>query len=127
MHIMTFLAKYSGEWITSAHLARSVHINPALIRKELIDLKAHNLIESKEGKHGGVKLARPADQILLAEIFKIIKGRDHILEFSKNEGNSDCPVGSQIKTKLDELYEDMDTVIEKNLAKITLEAFKERF
>ena len=127
MHIMTFLARYSDEWITSAHLARSVSINPALIRKELTDLKAHSLIESKEGRHGGVKLARPADQILLAEIFNIIKGRDHILEFSKNEGNSDCPVGSQIKMKLDELYEDMDTVIAINLEKITLEAFKERF
>jgi len=124
---MTFLAKYSDEWITSAHLARSVNINPALIRKELKDLKAHKLIESKEGKKGGVKLAKPADRILLAEIFKIIRGSDHILEFSKNEGNSDCPVGSQIKTKLDELYEDMDMIIEKTLAKITLEDFKERF
>ncbi len=124
---MTFLAKYPDEWITSGHLAKSVNINAALIRKELIDLKTHNLIESKEGKNGGVKLAKSADEILLAEIFKIIKGRNHILEFSKNEGNSNCPVGSQIKTKLDELYEDMDAAILKNLAKITLEEFKERF
>ncbi len=124
---MTFLATYTDEWITSAHLGRSVNINPVLIRKELADLKTHNLVMSKEGKSGGVKLATPADQITLAEIFKIAKGTDHILEFSKNEGNADCPVGSQIRTKLDELYEDMDTVIEKKLAKITLEAFKDRF
>ncbi|MEL6305203.1 MAG: Rrf2 family transcriptional regulator, partial [Bacteroidota bacterium] len=109
------MAKYSDEWISSTHLARSVNINPALIRKELTVLKAHNLIVSKEGKYGGVKLAKPANEILLAEIFKIIKGKKHILEFSKNEGNKNCPVGSQIKTKLDELYEDMDVLILTNL------------
>lgn len=124
---MTFLAKYSDEWITSAHLGKSVNINPALIRKELVDLKANNLIISKEGKGGGVKLAKPAGKIQLADIFKIAKGKGHILEFSRNEGNADCLVGSQIRIKLDELYEDMDTIIEQRLAQISLEEFKDRF
>jgi Rrf2 family protein len=124
---MTFLAKYSDEWITSAHLGRSVNINPVLIRKELVDLKTHGLVMSKEGKRGGIKLGKPANQISLAEIFKTVKGTGHILEFSKNEGNADCPVGSQIRTKLDELYGDMDIVIEQRLSDISLEEFKNTF
>lgn len=124
---MTFLAKYSDEWISSAHLARSLNINPVLVRKELIDLKAAGFIESKEGKNGGVRLAKPADQIRLSEIFSAIKGKDHILKFSKNKGNPNCPIGSQIKNKLEDLYQEMDQLILQSLSKMTLEEFKDRF
>lgn len=124
---MTFLAKYSDEWITSGHLARSVNINPVLIRKEIAVLKSNNLIISKEGKNGGLKLARPASKIKLSDVFCAVKGKDHILEFSKNEGSKSCPIGSQIKYKLDDLYLEIDQVIERSLSEVTLEAFKARF
>lgn len=124
---MTFLAKYPDEWITSGHLARSVNINAALIRKEILTLKSASLIMSKEGKNGGLKLARAASEIRLSEIFTAVKGKDHILEFSKNEGNRGCPIGSQIKEKLDELYTDIDFIIERQLSELSLEEFKDRF
>jgi len=124
---MTFLAKYPDEWITSSHLASSVNINPVLIRKELITLKSNKLIESREGKNGGVRLSRPATRISLSEIFKAVRGESHVLEFSKNEGNPNCPIGSNIKKNLDKLYNEMDSVIEESLSKTTLEEFKDRF
>jgi DNA-binding IscR family transcriptional regulator len=124
---MTFLAKYPSDWITSGHLAKSLNINPVLIRNELADLKSADLIKSKEGKNGGVRLSRPAYKIPLAEIFGVAKGEGHVLAFSKNEGSKDCPIGSQIETKLDELYKDMDIIIEQHLSRISLEEFKNRF
>lgn len=126
-HIMTFLAAYPDEWITSSHLARSLNINPALVRKEIIILKANNLIQSKEGKNGGVKLFKPASKIKLSDIFSIVKGKDHILGFSKNEGNPNCPIGSNIKENLGKIYIQMDDIIEQTLAKMTLEEFKNQF
>jgi Rrf2 family protein len=124
---MTFLARYTDQWITSSHLANSININPALVRKELAELSNHKLLESKEGKYGGVRLARPAFQIQLSEIFQVVKGSDHILEYCKNEGNRNCPIGRQIETQLDLLYSDMDDLLARSLEKISLEEFKNRF
>lgn len=124
---MTFLARYNEEWITSSHLARSVNVNPVLVRKEVVNLKSRKLIISKEGKNGGLKLARPATDIKLSEIFSVVKGNNHILEFSKNEGNPNCEIGSQIKEKLGDLYEELDHLIENSLSNTTLEEFKNKF
>ncbi|WP_405207147.1 Rrf2 family transcriptional regulator [Aquimarina sp. LLG6339-5] len=126
-HIMTFLAAYTDEWISSNHLASSLNINPVLVRKELIILKENNLIQSKEGKNGGVKLFKPASKIKLSDIFSIAKGDDHILSFSKNEGNPNCPIGSNIKKNLGKIYIQMDDIIEQTLSKMTLEEFKNQF
>lgn len=126
-HIMTFLARYNEDWITSNHLAKSININPVLVRKEIITLKSAALIISKEGKNGGFKLAKQASKIKLSEIFTAVKGKDHVLEFSKNKGNPDCPIGSQMKAKLDALYQEMDNIIEQSLSNTTLEEFKDQF
>lgn len=126
-HIMTFLATYTDEWISSTHLARSLNINPVLVRKELILLKENNLVQSKEGKNGGVKLAKSASKIKLSDIFNIAKGNEHVLSFSKNEGNPNCPIGSNIKKNLGKIYKQMDTIIEQTLSKMTLEEFKNQF
>ncbi|MFT6054601.1 MAG: DNA-binding IscR family transcriptional regulator [Roseivirga sp.] len=98
-HITTFVAKYQSDWITSGHLAKSLNINPVLVRNELADLKSADLIKSKKGKNGGVRLSIPAYTIQVAEIFGVAKGEGHVLAFSKNEGSKDCPIGSQIELR----------------------------
>ena len=54
LHIMTLLAMFPEEWISSKTMAESIHINPVLVRQELRKLKEAELIQSKEGKNGGV-------------------------------------------------------------------------
>ena len=126
-HITTFLAKYNDEWISSSHLARSININPVLVRKELALLKSRNLIESKEGKNGGVRLSKKASKITLSDIFELVKGDDYIFGYSKNKGNPDCPIGSQMNKNLSKLYEELDELVNDKLTKITLEEFKNQF
>ncbi|NQZ45058.1 MAG: Rrf2 family transcriptional regulator [Flavobacteriaceae bacterium] len=124
---MTFLATYTDEWITSSHLAKSININAAIVRKELSALRESNLIESKEGKYGGVKLQRASSEITLGDIFKSVKGEAHILGFSKNDGNPNCQVGRSMKDNLGVIYDEMDAMIESSLSRTTLEEFKNRF
>ncbi len=127
IHVMTFLAKYSDEWVTSARLAKSLNINPVLVRKDLSVLKENGLIVSKEGPNGGVKTSRTASEIKLSEIFLICKGDEHILGFSKNAADPTCVIGSNIKENLGKIYSEMDQLIEGYLVNMTLEEFKEMF
>ncbi len=125
---MTLLASAPSDvYLSSSFIAGSLNINPVLVRKELSELNRLNLIESKEGKHGGVRLSKSADKIKLSEIFNLVKGDDHILGYSKNEPNPKCPIGKNINKNLAKLYSEIDSQVETVLENITLEAFKNQF
>lgn len=126
-HIVTFLAKYNEDWISSSHLAKSINTNPTFVRKVLKLLKDAGYITSKEGKDGGVRLSKAASKIKLSEIFILAKGEENVLGYAKNEGYEGCAIGSQIKDKLGELYVELDELMMKKLMTITLEEFKNRF
>jgi len=126
MHILTLLAKPESELLSSEYIAGSINANPALIRKEISNLRNHGLIKSKEGSNGGYALAKPADQILLADVYQAIK-QDSILGQAKNRPNPACPVGRQINQHLDALYLEIDDTLAKKLGTINLGEFRDQF
>lgn len=127
VHIMTLLAMFEGEWLTSSHIAGSLNVNPVLVRKELSALKLGGLIESKEGKNGGVRILKNANKIKMADIFNIAKGSDNVLSLLKNTPNPKCVVGKQINEKLKPVMSSIDIAISNELGKMTLEEFKNGF
>ncbi len=126
VHILNLLSEQPDAYLTSEYIANSVNLNPVLIRKEIANLKKNNLVESKEGKNGGTKLAISPSKITLDTIFKITFNKVS-LGYSKNEPNPECAVGKKINKKLDKLYEDMNDKITLQLCKITLQDFANKF
>lgn len=126
LHILTLLSKFPDEYLSSEFLAGSMNLHPVLIRKEIANLKKHNIVESKEGKNGGTRLLQSPEKISLDDIFKLTFERV-TLGYSKNDPNPDCPVGKNINKKLDELYIDINEKISKELAGISLTEFSDKF
>lgn len=127
LHIMTLLAYYPGEWHSSSKIAKSLKINPVLVRKEIKSLKDGGLIESKEGKNGGVRLGKSAKIITLADIFEAVKGSNHVLNLSNNIPDVHCKIGGQINDKLLSIFDTIDSAILNVLKPQTLEEFKNQF
>lgn len=125
-HILTLLAKFPNEFIASEFIAGSLNIHPVLVRKEIGNLKKHNIVESKEGKNGGVKLNLPPTDITLDTIFKITFDKAS-LGFSKNEPNPKCPIGKKINQNLEALYNNLNNTVSQELQKVTLAEFVEKF
>ncbi len=125
-HILTVLAHMKNVWSSSDRIAKSLNINPVLVRKEISNLKRNGFILCKEGKGGGSKLARPSSEITLGDVFNTIK-EDHIFAFAKNEPSSECNVGNQIKEYLTPVFENVDQAVFNELNKISLEAFSNKF
>ncbi len=126
LHILTLLAKFPGEFLSSEYIAGSLNMNPVLVRKEIANLKKHQFVESKEGKNGGTKLLRNPESISLDDIYKITF--DSVtFGFSKNEPNPKCPVGKNINKNLSDLYADINWKISKELSDISLLNFAETF
>jgi Rrf2 family protein len=126
IHILTLLDYEQGELLSSEYIAGSLNTNPALVRKEISNLRNHGLIDSKEGKGGGYSLGIPANKISLGLIYQTVK-TGATLGTSKNQPNPSCPVGRQINERIDSLYADVDHALLAKLNSITLADFSGKF
>ena len=126
LHILTLLSKTPEEFLSSDYIAGSLNMNAVLVRKEIANLKKNNIVESKEGKSGGTRLLKPAAEITLDDIFKMTF-ESVTLGYSKNDPNPNCPVGKQINQHLDNLYDDINNKISKQLSEISLLNFADTF
>ena len=125
VHILSLLEYSKGEKLSSEYIAGSINLNPALVRKEISSLKKLGFIASKEGNGGGSYLARPAESILLSEIYLAVKSSQLLGRY--NNPNPACPVGRQINTRLEQLYDEAERSMLKSLAQQNLKDFSEKF
>ncbi|GAB3926517.1 RrF2 family transcriptional regulator [Mucilaginibacter myungsuensis] len=126
IHILTLLDHADGEVLSSDYMAGSLNTNPALVRKEISNLRNHGLIDSKEGKGGGYTLSLSADKITLDMIYRTVK-TGPLLGSSKNQPNPACPIGRQIGGQIGKLYDEVDHEILTKLSTITLAEFSRNF
>jgi DNA-binding IscR family transcriptional regulator len=126
LHILTLLTKRPDEFLSSEYIAGSMNINPVLVRKEIGNLKKHNIVESREGKFGGTRLAKPAAEITLEDVYNMTF--DCVsLGYSKNNPNPECCVGKKINENLDTLYKNINGSICSQLKDISLLQFTSDF
>lgn len=126
IHIMTLLAKNSPYWMTSDWIAGSININAVMVRNELVILKKNGLVESKQGKDGGVRLAKNAEEITIAEIYAAIKNSEVLGKKNQNP-NPLCNVGKDINENLEVLFSDTDDLVLQFLKGKNLSDFTKQF
>ncbi|WP_442587579.1 Rrf2 family transcriptional regulator [Pedobacter sp. AW31-3R] len=125
IHILSLLAYSKGERLSSEYIAGSINLNPALVRKEISYLRKMGFVASKEGNGGGSYLARPAEKILLSEIYQAVKSSQLLGKY--NNPNPACTIGRQINGHLDHLYAEAERSMLRDLEKQTLQDFVSRF
>jgi Rrf2 family transcriptional repressor of oqxAB len=68
VQILVMLAA-KDEACSSAHLAEGLDAHAVFLRRVLAQLARANLVAAREGRDGGYRLARPANEITLADVF----------------------------------------------------------
>lgn len=124
VHILTLLAITNGS-LSSAYIAGSIGVDATIVRKSLSMLRSHGLVDTKEGKGGGASLAKPAEKILLSDIYQVIN--DSPLLGRLNSPNPACNTGRQINGHLQKLYKQADNALINRLRTITLVDFCQNF
>jgi len=72
---LVFLARNeSAGFISVETIAVAQEIPPKFLEQILLALKRAKYLRSAKGKHGGYRLARPANKISLAEIIRLFDG-----------------------------------------------------
>ena len=107
---------------TSDFIAASVQVNPVVIRRTLLSLKAAGMIDVKAGS-GGASIIKDLKDITLYDVYKAVDAVENsnggIFHFHENP-NPHCPVGRNIHSVLDSHLAAAQAAMENELKKITL-------
>ncbi len=68
------LASSDEAIVKREHLAERQSIPPAFLENILLELKRGEIVEAIRGADGGFRLARPADEITVAEVIRTVSG-----------------------------------------------------
>lgn len=74
-----------------AEIANAYHISEAFLFKLIKPLVDHGLLESVRGRHGGLRLGRPAEEITLSQVLRVTEDNFAMAECFI-DGQSDCPL-----------------------------------
>jgi len=119
IHILTLLGYMGHEFVSSAFIAQSVQTNPALVRKLLSKLANVGLVETAHGKTGGARLSREATNINLKEVYDAVQ-EEGVLFIPEREIYAPCPVSSNIKSVLQETFDEEEAALGARLKCIKL-------
>ena len=120
VHVLTLLAWAGDESLKSEQIACSVNTNAVVIRRILCQLAKAGLVASQTGAAGGSRLARPAAEITLREVYRAVEGRD-IFALHRQPPNKRCRVGAEIGGVLECVQVAVDEAVNQALGRITLE------
>lgn len=64
----------AGDLVTAEHVAQATGIPHNFLENILRDLRRAGLVESRRGQAGGYVLAKPADEISIADVIRAVEG-----------------------------------------------------
>ena len=126
IHILTLLAKFPGQWLSSDWIAESISINPVMVRKELAVLHQLGWVISKKGKEGGTMLYVSSSVISMADIYNAVKNTN-VLGKKNMCTDTKCLVGQQINKELEKLFNETDQMVIQALEHRSLKDFVAQF
>jgi Rrf2 family protein len=75
LRALLMLAEYSQtDMVMIADIAERENVPRKFLEAILVDLRKRGLLDSRRGKYGGYRLAKPADAISFGEIIRIVDG-----------------------------------------------------
>lgn len=120
VHVLSALAYNQGGLVGSEDLAYTVGTNPSFLRGLIGELRDAGLVETRLGKGGGTMLAREAGKITLQDIY-LATEKKPALTAHHCDPNSKCVVAKRMDGILDELNQRIETTLEQEFGKTTLE------
>ena len=105
--------------VTSDFIAASVQVNPVVIRRTLLSLKAAGMVDVKAGS-GGASIVKDLGDITLFDVYKAVDSMDGDMFHFHENPNPACPVGRNIHAVLDAHLADAQAAMENELKKVTL-------
>ena len=122
VHIITAIDYFRDmDRVNSEFLARSIGVNPVIVRTVISQLREAGIVQTKRGS-SGAELSKRLDEITLYDIYKAVGSVDPeegLFHFHE-QPNPECPVGRNIHKVLDQHLLDAQRALEAELRSTTM-------
>lgn len=118
VHVLVALSFRPEDFISSDSLSGTVHTNPVVVRRIVASLRRAGFVVSHPGAAGGVRLAKPARQVSLLDVYRAV-GQGEL--FRMHNPNRACPIGKRIPGALAEFLPKAEQAFNRSLAGATVE------
>jgi Rrf2 family protein len=98
LRAMLALAAAEPANVSAAAIAATQHIPSTFLQTIMGELRRANLVRSQRGTDGGYRLARPAAQISVGEVMRVVDGTvADVASIVAEQGTDDGTVGTQLR------------------------------
>lgn len=129
-HVMTMLAlaQRSGEEpVPATTCAFSIGTNPVVVRRLVGELRDAGLVAVARGAAGGVRLARPADEVTLADVACAVQADEvGLARYAPGCPSGECGVAPHIAAEVAARAAEAEAAMRAQLATVTLDALAGR-
>ena len=120
LHTLLVIYKFSpAQKTTSEFIAASVNVNPVVIRRTLLSLKAAGITDVKAGS-GGASIIKDLKDVTMYDVYRAVECVDGDIFHFHESPNPACPVGKNIHEVLDGHLSDAQRAFENELKKVAL-------
>ncbi|MCX7846669.1 MAG: Rrf2 family transcriptional regulator [bacterium] len=124
VRLMLQLALRTGQGYAFLHdIARRENLSEKYLSLIAIPLRAHGLIDSTRGTHGGYRLAKPPAQITVLDIVRVLQGDIEVVR--PERGTHQSTPGAVCIER--EVWRTLEKTIRQTLAGITLASLAEAY
>ncbi|MGO4109786.1 RrF2 family transcriptional regulator [Paenibacillus sp. YAF4_2] len=107
------LLSMSNKVCPSQELAKMMNTGTTFLRRMLRPLVRASLVEAREGRDGGYLLAKPANLITVADVYRALELHDP-LGSGMIDSTTDCERGNQLKG----LFQEMSSQVEESTLRV---------
>ena len=118
VHILTLVASFRDEQLTSEWIAASIGINPVVVRTITSKLRKAGLVRTQRGI-AGAELIRPLEKISLLDIYTAVNLKSDLFSLHAPP-NPKCSVGANIHASLKRYLDRAENALKQALAGSTL-------
>ena len=93
------------ETLSARRVAESHNLPPELAAKVLQGLKKSGIVETRQGIHGGYRLARPPEAIRITEVIESIEGPLALVECMLDDSTCNLTSTCSVRTPLTRVHE----------------------
>lgn len=119
IRLMMYCAANKDRLVTKSEIAECCNISENHLAQVINQLGQLNYLATQRGRNGGMRLARPADEIRIGDVFRHVEGGLPIAECFADADNT-CPLVSACRLKL--ALSDAAQAFYESLDDITLDA-----
>ncbi|WP_332718451.1 Rrf2 family transcriptional regulator [Pelagibacterium mangrovi] len=125
LHVLIHMSAHQGA-ATSETIAKMLSTNPVVVRRTMAGLREAGYVRSAKGHNGGWELARPLEEITMADIYRAL-GSPHLFALGLANDDPRCLVEKSVNARIRDTLSVAQSTILDRFTSMTLAEIRDDF